>query len=327
MGHVQTIGNGGDGSKRRASRARVAARARSEPARASLYDEVTARIIAELEEGRFPWVQPWSNVAASPGLPRNATTGRAYSGVNVLILWGAVIEGGYPNQGWLTFRQALAAGGCVRKGEQGVTVCYADRFTPEAEKQRSAEQGDDARSIPFLKRFVVFNVAQCDGLPEHYSADAPPLPERELVPIAECLIAATGADFRTGGARAFYSPSGDFVQVPPQPAFPRQIDFYRTALHELGHWTGHASRLARSFGGRFGDSAYAREELCAELTSAYLCAALGIVPTVRHADYLGSWLAVQREDSRAIFKAASQASKAADYLLAFAAARHAAEAA
>ena len=121
MGHVQTIGNGGDGCKRRDSRApfgeaqdkRATARAGSEPPRGSLYDEVTARIIAELEEGRFPWVQPWSNAAASPGLPRNATTGRAYSGVNVLILWGAVIAGAYPNQGWLTFRQALAAGGCV----------------------------------------------------------------------------------------------------------------------------------------------------------------------------------------------------------------------
>jgi antirestriction protein ArdC len=293
----------------------------------ALYDEVTARIIAELEEGRFPWVQPWSNAAASPGLPRNATTGRAYSGVNVLILWGAVIAGGYPNQGWLTFRQALAAGGCVRKGEQGVTVCYADRFTPEAEKQRSAEQGDDARSMPFLKRFVVFNVAQCDGLPAQYNADAPPLPERELMPVAENLIDATGADFRIGGARAFYSPSEDFVQVPPQPAFAYQIDFYRTAFHELAHWTGHTSRLARSFAARFGNSAYAREELCAELTSAYLCAALGIVPTVRHADYLGSWLAVLREDSRAIFKAASQASKAADYLLAFAGASQVAVAA
>jgi antirestriction protein ArdC len=166
MGQVLEIGSSGNGSKRRASRARAEARAGSGVQRGSLYDEVTARIIAELEEGRFPWVQPWSNAAASPGLPRNATTGRAYSGVNVLILWGAEIAGAYPNQGWLTFRQALAAGGCVRKGEQGVTVCYADRFTPEAEKQRSAEQGDDARSIPFLKRFVVFNVAQCDGLPE-----------------------------------------------------------------------------------------------------------------------------------------------------------------
>jgi antirestriction protein ArdC len=199
MGAVLAIGSGGSTAKKRTSRAREVARDANQTPRASLYDEVTARIIAELEEGRFPWVQPWGDSAASPGLPRNATTGRAYSGVNVLILWGAVIAGAYPNQGWLTFRQALAAGGCVRKGEQGVTVCYADRFTPEAEKQRSAEQGDDARSIPFLKRFVVFNVAQCDGLPEQYSVDAPPLPERELMPVAENLIDATGADFRIGG--------------------------------------------------------------------------------------------------------------------------------
>jgi antirestriction protein ArdC len=340
MAHLSGVGSGGERVKRRASRARVAARAASET-RLSLYDEVTARIIAELEAGRFPWVQPWSNAAAAPGLPRNATTGRAYSGVNVLILWGAVIAGGYANQGWLTFRQALAAGGCVRKGEQGVTVCFADRFTPEAEKARAGEAGDGegdqsslrgsvdrrSRAIPFLKRFVVFNVAQCDGLPDAYSADAPPLPERELVPVAETLISATGADFRIGGPRAFYSPSQDFVQVPPQPAFAQQIDYYRTALHELGHWTGHKSRLDRSFSGRFGDTAYAREELCAELASAYLCAALGIVPSVRHADYLGSWLGVLREDSRAIFKAASQASKAADYLLAFAAAQDVARAA
>jgi antirestriction protein ArdC len=333
MSHVLTVESGGSPRTARASRALLGkaqhrcevARGAGQSPRGSLYDEVTARIISELEEGRFPWVQPWEATAASPGLPRNATTGRGYSGVNVLILWGAVITRAYPHQGWLTFRQALAAGGCVRKGEQGVTVCYADRFTPEAEKQRSVEQGEAARAIPFLKRFVLFNVAQCDGLPEQYSANAPPLPQRKLVPIAENLIAATGADFRIGGARAYYDVGGDFVQVPPQPAFTHQIDFYRTALHELGHWTGHTSRLARSFGARFGNSAYAREELCAELTSAYLCATLGIVPTVRHADYLGLWLAVLREDSRAIFKAASQASKAADYLLAFAGAAQVAE--
>ena len=109
----------------------------------------------------------------------------------------------------------------------------------------------------------------------------------------------------------------DFVQVPPQPAFTHQIDYYRTALHELSHWTGSATRLARDQSGRFGTALYAREELCAELASAFLCATLGIVPTVRHADYLGNWLAVLRADNRAIFKAASQASKAADYLLAF----------
>ena len=142
-----------------------------------------------------------------------------------------------------------------------------------------------------------------------------PLPERELHRAAEDLIAATGADFRIGGAQAFYSPSGDFVMVPPQPAFHHQIDYYRTALHELGHWTGHGSRLGRDQTGRFGSAPYAREELVAELASAFLCAALGIEPTVRHADYLGSWLTVLRADNRAIFRAASQASKSAEFLL------------
>jgi len=296
-------------------------RADSSAPRASLYDEVTAKIIAQLEAGCFPWAQPWGSASAVPGLPRNAVTGRPYSGVNVLILWGAVIEGGYPSQDWLTFRQALAAGGCVRKGERGQTIFYADRFTPEDGREPSAGAGEgsdgETRSIPFLKRFVVFNAAQCDGLPERLTADPTPLPEREQHQEAEALIVATGADFRIGGARAFYDVGGDYVQVPPQPAFTHQIDFYRTALHELGHWTGSKARLARDQSGRFGSALYAREELCAELTSAFLCAALGIVPTVRHADYLGSWLAVLRADNRAIFKAASQASKAADFLLAF----------
>ena len=285
--------------------------------RASLYDEVTAKIIAQLEAGCFPWAQPWSSAAAVPGLPRNAVSGRPYSGINVLILWGAAFDGCYPSQDWLTFRQALAAGGCVRKGERGHTVFYADRFTPDNERKGGEVIEDEPRSIPFLKRFVVFNVAQCDGLPERPTADPTPLPEREQHDSAEALIAATGADFRIGGARAFYNVSDDYVQVPPQPAFTQQIDFYRTALHELGHWTGSKERLARDQSGWFGSGLYAREELCAELASAYLCAALGIVPTVRHADYLGSWLEVLRADSRAIFKAASQASKAADYLLAF----------
>jgi antirestriction protein ArdC len=293
--------------------------ARDDAPRVSLCEEVTATIIAQLEAGVFPWVQPWSASAAGLGLPRNAVSGRRYSGINVLMLWGAVIERGYPSQDWLTFRQALAAGGCVRKGERGRTVFYAERFTPKSEHEQERDRGDaDAvHSIPFLKRFTVFNVAQCDGLPEQFTAA--PAPRRDCQPHedAETLIAATGADFRIGGAQAFYVPALDYVQVPPQPAFAQQIDYYRTALHELGHWTGHASRLGRDQSGGFGTPAYAREELCAELASAFLCAALGIVPTVRHADYLANWLAVLRSDNRAIFKAASQASKAADYLLAF----------
>jgi antirestriction protein ArdC len=321
-----------NGTSRRA--AHCAARG-SEP-RASLYDEVTAKIISQLEAGTFPWVQPWSSAAACPGLPRNAVSGRPYSGINVLILWGAVIEGGYPSQDWLTFRQALAAGGCVRKGERGQTIFYADKFVPplrhsnnpsdrrnlglappKDEHEQGQAEGDEPRAIPFLKRFTVFNAAQCDGLPQRLTAAPAPLPEREQHEQADALIVATGADFRIGGARAFYEIGSDYVQVPPQPAFAHQIDYYRTALHELGHWTGHKSRLDRDQSGGFGSAAYAREELCAEMASAFLCAALGIVPTVRHADYLGNWLTVLRADNRAIFKAASQASKAADYLLAF----------
>jgi antirestriction protein ArdC len=294
----------------------TAARNASQP-RASLYDEVTNRIIAELEAGRFPWVQPWGTVGAGPGLPRNAGSNRPYSGINILVLWGAVIEHAYPAQGWLTFRQALALGGCVRKGERGTTVSYADRFTPEQEKQRAAREGGEPGQVPFLKRFTVFNVAQCDGLPERLTDVAPPSPEREAVPVAEALIAATGADFRIGGNRAFYAPAEDFVRVPPQPAFRDQINYYRTAFHELGHWTGHRSRLARDQSTGFGTASYAREELVAELATSFVCASLGIVPTVRHADYLAGWLTVLRQDNRAIFRAASQASKAADFLLAF----------
>jgi len=249
-----------------------------EASRASLYDEVTARIIAELEAGRFPWVQPWGAAGAtgcaggiSPGLPRNALTARPYSGINVLILWGAVIEHDFPSQAWLTFRQALEAGGSVRKGERGTGVVYADRFTPEAEKER-ARDTDDARAIPFLKRFTVFNVAQCEGLRPGLAPEPEPLPDRAVVPVAERVITASGVDFRVGGNRAFYAPGDDVVRVPPQPAFFDQINYYRTALHELTHATGHMSRLDRKLFTGFGTKDYAREELVAELGSAFLCA-------------------------------------------------------
>ena len=296
--------------------------------RVSLYDEVTARIVGELEAGRVPWVQPWGNAAATVGLPRNAITKRPYSGVNVLILWGAVIDGAYPSQDWLTFNQARAAGGTVRKGERGVSVVYAGRFTPEEGKgdpassrgngaspsEQASNGEDEPRSIAFLKRYTLFNVAQCEGLSLDLS-DPVPLPECEALAIGEALIRASGVEYRIGGSKAFYAPIFDFVHVPPQPAFFAQIDYYRTALHELTHATGHAKRLGRDLTNAFGSNGYAREELIAEMGSAFLCAALGIVPTVRHADYLASWLHVLKEDSRAIFRAASAASKAADWLL------------
>jgi len=256
-----------------------------------------------------------------PALPRNALTGRPYSGINILTLWGALIECGFASQHWLTFKQALEAGGWVRKGERGTTIVYADRFVPRDREAATATTGGDtpatdARAVSFLKRFTVFNVAQCDGLRPGLATDPAPLPEREIIPVAERLIAASGVDFRIGGNRAFYVPSHDFVAVPPQPAFYDQVNYYRTCLHELTHATGHRSRLDRTLVTDFGSKDYAREELVAEMGSAFLCAALGIVPTVRHADYIAAWLDLLREDNRAIFRAASAASKAADWLLA-----------
>ncbi len=286
--------------------------------RTSLYDDITHKIIAELEAGRVPWVQPWGTAAKAPlAMPANAATGRTYSGINVLILWGAVIELGFPVQSWLTFRQALSLGGHVRKGEHGTTVVYADRFIPDDEKKRAQETGEEAQAIPFLKRFTVFNVAQCEDLPDELAV-APPAPEPGLIePTVEALIKATRVDFRIGGSRAFYVPASDYVQVPPPQAYFETINWHRTALHELGHATGHASRLGRDLSGSFGTRKYAFEELVAEMNAAFCCASLGIVPTVRHADYIGSWLEVLREDNRAIVRAASQASKAADWLLGF----------
>ena len=154
----------------------------------------------------------------------------------MLILWGSVIEHGFSGQSWLTFRQALGLGGHVRKGERGTTVVYADRFTPDDERRRAAEAGEEPGAIPFLKRFTVFNTDQCDGLPEGVAASAVPPPPDQIEPRAEALIAATGADFRIGGARAYYNATGDFVQVPPPAAYFEPINWHRTAFHELGHY-------------------------------------------------------------------------------------------
>jgi antirestriction protein ArdC len=294
-------------------------RARAGHDRASLYEEVTDKIIAELEAGRVPWVQPWGTAAAKAPLamPKNAATSRQYGGINILILWGSVIEHEFAGQSWLTFRQALSLGGHVRKGERGTTVVYADRFVPAEEKRRARETGVEAQAVPFLKRFVVFNTDQCDGLPADIATSAPPPLPGMIEPTVEALIRASGIDFRIGGNRAFYAPTEDYVQVPPPAAYFEPINWHRTALHELSHASGHKLRLNRDLSGSYGTKKYAFEELIAELGAAFSCASLGIVPTVRHADYIGSWLEVLREDNRAIVRAASQATKAADYLLSF----------
>ena len=283
--------------------------------RTNVYQDITDAIIADLENGCAPWAQPWDSTAGAVPLtlPRNASTLRPYSGINILTLWSAVAKRKFTGHNWLTFRQALAVGGNVRKGERGVTVVYADRFTPEAARDHARETGDAAQSISFLKRFTLFNADQCEGLP--VDPQAPVLPSEAIIPDANAAIAATGADIRIGGGEAFYHPILDYVQVPPVHAYFEPTNWFRTVFHELSHRTGHPSRLNRDQSGVFGSPAYAREELVAEMAGAFVCASLGFTPTVRHADYIGSWLEVLREDNRAITRAASAASKAADYIL------------
>ncbi|ACB27981.1 MULTISPECIES: ArdC family protein [Methylobacterium] len=285
--------------------------------RANLYQQITDRIIAQLEAGCVPWVQPWGRGpgTATIAMPRNASTARAYSGINVMLLWDAAVAHGYATQRWLTFNQVRALGGSVRCGEQGTMVVYAARFTPKDERWRADREGGDARAIPFLKRFTVFNVAQCEGLPDELSSPMRPPREDLIVPRFRELMDASGVTIRIGGDKALYSPSQDVVVLPPPEAFHESINFHRTAAHELSHATGHASRLDRLMKTRHGSPCYAREELVAEISAAFVCTSLGIVPTVRHADYIGAWLEVLREDNRAIVRAASQASKAADWLL------------
>lgn len=287
--------------------------------RDNLYREITDKIIAELEQGIVPWVQPWTSgkQLSSLGLPVNGLTRRSYSGINILLLWSALEERGYASPYWVTFKQCIAMGGNVRKAEKGTHVYFADRFVPQKEKARAEQDGDEANPIAFLKRYTVFNAEQCDGLPKGLIGTPELRPERQIVPEAEALIAATGADFRIGGDQAFYVPSEDFIRIPQAAAYTDPINWYRTAFHELGHWTGHKTRLDRNLTTKFGTVDYAREELVAELATAFVCASLGIVPTVRHADYIGNWLQVLKEDAKAIVRAASLASKASDFILAF----------
>ena len=281
-----------------------------------LYERVTAQIVASLEQGVKPWLKPWSAAAAAAQAVRPLrANGQPYRGINVLMLWGAAADHGYACPVWMTFKQALELGGCVRKGEHGSLVVYASTFTRTETDGESGEESE--RDIPFLKGYTVFNAEQIDGLPERFRAPAPALPAGlERIEQAEAFAAATGAVIRHGGNRAFYSPSGDFVQMPPLQAFRDAESYYATLAHELTHWTGHQSRLARSFGKRFGDKAYAFEELVAELGSAFLAADLALTPEPRpdHAGYLANWLDVLKADKRAIFTAASHAQRAADFL-------------
>ncbi|MGE0289505.1 MAG: ArdC family protein [Bradyrhizobium sp.] len=259
---------------------------------ADLYQSVTDRIIAALESGTAPWVRPWKNDRSGGNIPHNAVSRRGYHGINVALLWMQEAAMGYSSPSWLTFKQAADAGGNVRKGEKGTQIVFW-QF-----RQVKDSATGDVRTVPMLRTYYVFNVAQCEDitLPSPRKAAAP-IPPTDI----DAIVAKTGATIRHGGDRAFYTTRDDSINMPNRAAFNSIADYHGTLLHELTHWTSHGSRCNRELGKRFGDEAYAAEELIAEMGSAFLCGALNVPhENLQHANYMASWLRVLKADNRAI---------------------------
>lgn len=271
-------------------------------------DIITEAIISKLESGVIPWKKPWN---ASTQAPRNLLTGKPYRGINAFLLCSTCFASPY----FLTFKQCSEKGGQVKAGERGFPVVFWS--TVEVEDK---ETGDE-KSIPFMRYYTVFNVEQT-------TLPVPALPqvEREFNPIeeAERIVAAmpNRPDIRHQQAKAFYSPSFDYINMPKQELFHSNPEYYSTLFHELGHSTGHSSRLARkgvTESSYFGSHEYSKEELVAEMAAAFLCAEAGIVQTTidNSAAYIGGWLkALKSKDNKAmVIHAASQAQKATDFIL------------
>jgi len=285
-------------------------------ARQDVYTRITTQIVADLEKGVRPWMKPWNAEHAAGRITRPLRhNGQPYSGINILSLWMSATVQNFAAPIWMTFRQALELDAHVRKGEKGSLVVYANSIT----RTEQNDAGEDVeRDIHFLKGYTVFNVEQIEGLPEqYYVKPEPKFTAVERIGHAEAFFAATKADIRYRGGQAYYAQEPDYIQMPPIESFRDAESFYATLAHETVHATKHPSRLDRDFGRkRWGDEGYAREELVAELGSAFLCADLELTPEVRddHASYLASWLEVLKHDSRAIFSAAAHAQRAVDFL-------------
>jgi antirestriction protein ArdC len=276
-----------------------------------LYAEVSARIVAELERGAAPWIKPWS-VMPSANTPCNAVSNRPYSGCNVVLLWMAQAAG-YRVPRFLTFKQAAGLGGNVRKGERGTKVYFVKQLQV---RDQGADDSTSSRVIPIMREYTVFNVKQCENLPDSIITGKPmrvrnPAARDEL---ADHFLHSTGADIREGHGEAMYVPSRDFISIPAVAGFKGADHFYNVAFHELTHWSGHKSRLDRDLKTRFGSQSYAAEELVAELGAAFLCAEFGFDGDIRNAGYISTWIELLTADKRAFFTACSQASKAAEYL-------------
>jgi antirestriction protein ArdC len=287
-------------------------------ARIDIYAKITDRIIADLERGVRPWVQPWHANNTGSRITRPLRhNGEPYSGINVILLWTEACAKGFSSATWMTFKQAIDLGGCVRKGETGSTVVYANTFT----KTETGDSGQDVdHVIPFLKAYTVFCVDQIDGLPEHfYCKPVETTDSIKRIAHADAFFAKTGAVIRNGGSQAYYMPSTDIIQMPPFETFESATSYTSTLAHECVHWTSAPHRLNRDLSRYSKDkSERAREELIAELGAVFLCADLGVVPELEprpdHASYLASWLKVLGQDKRFIFSAAAHAQKAVAFL-------------
>ena len=278
-----------------------------------IYGDVTDKIIAMLEAGTPPWSRPWS-AAGGSGRPLRGN-GKPYQGVNVLQLWATSMDQGYASDTWLTYKQAQGLGAQVRKGEEGTTVIYYGSF--ERENKDANGIAKDNETIPFMKGYSVFNLEQIDNLPDSYKATPTVRTEHERHATLENFVALTNAEIKEEGSRACYIPGLDAIRMPKLSTFEDRDSYYSTLAHELTHWTGAKHRLARDLSVKFKSESYAVEELVAELGAAFLMADFGVSATPRldHASYIQSWLKVLKADKKAIFTAASQASKASSYLL------------
>lgn len=271
----------------------------------TVYQDVTNSIIEQLEKGAIPWVKPWK---ADSSADKNLLTQKPYQGINRLILGLSGMVNAYAVPVWASYKQWESIGGHVRKGEKGTRIV----FFSKVEKENKSTGDKEAYSV--LKAYWVFNASQIDGIDIVPAAtdEAKPFTAIEL---AETRIVKTGAALSHGGDAAFYAPSVDRIQLPNKATFNSEANYYATAFHELVHWTGAKHRLDRNLEkGRFGNPAYAFEELVAEMGAAFLCQDYGIQGELRHAGYIQSWLKALRDDSKAVFKAAALAQKAADYL-------------
>lgn len=275
---------------------------------------ITDKIINLLKRGTVKTGARWTGGKAC-GLPVNAKSGERYHGINVLVLWAEMADKSYASSQWLTFKQAADMGANVRTGEKSVMCVYYRTIS-----KRCESKADDEQETYFMaKPFWLFNIAQIDGLPADLTATTSATPSKAFNPHqeAEQLLLNSKASISYGFDSAYYSPSVDKICLPARERFTSESNFYATALHELTHWTGNENRLNRSFGKRFGDDAYAFEELVAELGAAFTVGQLGMIDATieAHADYVQSWIKVLKDDKKAIFTAASQAAKASDFIL------------